>query len=200
VPIEETIGTLADLVRAGKVRYLGLCEVSVDTLRRAHAVHPISALQSEYSLWTRGPEAGVLEACRSLNITFVAYCPLGRGFLTGTVTDTDALDANDFRRRLPRFQGEALKRNGQLLPALHTFAAARDTTAGQVALAWMLAKHPHVVPIPGTKQARYMAENAAAGDLSLAEEEVQQLDSLFPPDIAAGERYPPPAMAGIESC
>jgi aryl-alcohol dehydrogenase-like predicted oxidoreductase len=199
VPIEETIGALAKLVRSGKVRYLGLCEVSADTLRRAHAVHLISALQSEYSLWTRGPETDVLDACRSLNITFVAYCPLGRGFLTGTVSNTDSLDANDFRRRLPRFQGEALKRNWQLLPALNSFASARGATTAQIALAWLLAKHPHVVPIPGTKQARFIAENAAAGDLTLSEEDVRQLDSLFPPNIVTGERYPPPAMAGIEA-
>jgi aryl-alcohol dehydrogenase-like predicted oxidoreductase len=199
VPIEETVGALAQLVQAGKVRYLGLSEVNENTLRRAHAVHPITALQSEYSLWTRGPETGMLEACRSLGVTFVAYCPLGRAFLTGTVSSTDTLDANDFRRRLPRFQGEALKHNWQLLPALKSFASARDAAAGQIALAWLLAKHPHVVPIPGTKQARYMAENAAAADLALSAEEVRELDALFPPSAATGERYPPPAMMGIES-
>jgi aryl-alcohol dehydrogenase-like predicted oxidoreductase len=199
VPIEATVGALADLVKAGKIRYLGLCEVNADTLRRAHAVHPITALQSEYSLWTREPEATLLGLCRELNVTFVAYCPLGRGFLTGAVEDTASLDAGDFRRRLPRFQLEALRRNRELLSGLQMLAAARGATTGQIALAWLFAKHPFVVAIPGTQHPGHMAENAGAADLKLSDDDVRGLDALFPPNIATGERYPPPAMLGIES-
>lgn len=199
VPIETTVAALSELVKTGKIRALGLCEVNADTLRRAHAVHPIAALQSEYSLWTRGPESGVLDACRALGVTFVAYCPLGRAFLTSTFVDTTSLDSGDFRQRLPRFQGEALQRNRALLPGLQAVAAARGSTCGQIALAWLLAKHPHVVAIPGTSHPQHMAENAAAAELSLSREELEQLDTAFPPQAVSGERYPPPAMEGIES-
>jgi aryl-alcohol dehydrogenase-like predicted oxidoreductase len=198
VPIEATIGAMADLVEAGKVRYLGLCEVSAETLRRAHAIHPITALQSEYSLWTRGPEVAVLETCRSLGVSFVAYCPLGRGFLTGALSDTESLDGGDFRRRLPRFLGEALNRNEQLLPPLRAIAATRGATVAQIALAWLLCKHDRVVAIPGTTRPDHVAENAGAADLALSATQIRELDALFTPDVVAGERYPPMAMAGIE--
>lgn len=199
VPIEDAVGALAELVRAGKVRYLGLCEVNADTLRRAHAVHPISALQSEYSLWSRSPESGVLDACRSLNTTFIAYCPLGRGFLTSAVKSIDSLAPDDFRRRLPRFQDEALMRNIRLLPLLEPFAVSHGATCGQIALAWLLGKHPNVVPIPGTQQPGHLAENAAAADLTLSGQELRSLDEIFSPGAITGERYPSQAMAGIET-
>lgn len=198
VPIEETVGVMADLVKAGKVRYLGLSEVSASTLRRAAKVHPIAALQSEYSLWTRGPESGELDACRELGVTFVAYCPLGRAFLTGEITDTERLAANDFRRRMPRFQPGALEKNRELLPALMSFAAAHGATCAQIALAWLLRKNSFVVPIPGTKQPGHVLENAAAADVTLSVEDMKALDTLFPASAVVGARLPQPAMAGIE--
>jgi aryl-alcohol dehydrogenase-like predicted oxidoreductase len=197
-PIEDTVGAMADLVKAGKVRYIGLSEVSAATLRRAAKVHPITALQSEYSLWTRSPESGELDACRELGVTFVAYCPLGRAFLTGEVTDTGGLAANDFRRRMPRFQPEALEKNRKLLPALSTFATSHGATCAQVALAWLLRKNPFVVPIPGTKQPGHVIQNAAAADIRLSAADIEALDSLFPAAAIVGARLPPPAMAGIE--
>lgn len=198
VPIEDMVGAMAQLVQAGKVRHLGLSEVQSETLRRAHAVHPIAAIESEYSLWTRDPEAGVLNTCAELGVTFVAYCPLGRAFLTGTLTSTEHLEASDFRRRLPRFQLDAMEKNSRLVRKLQAFAAKRGVTSGQIALAWLLSKHPHVVAIPGTKQPRYATENAAAADITLGSREVLELDALFPPAVATGDRYPAPAMAGIE--
>jgi aryl-alcohol dehydrogenase-like predicted oxidoreductase len=198
VPIEELIGAMAGLVRAGKVRWLGLSEVSVDTLRRAAAVHPIAAVQSEYSLWTRDPEAGMLDACRELGTSFVAYSPLGRAFLTGAVGSADDLAADDFRRINPRFQGEALAANRKLAAALTEFAAARGATAAQIALAWLLAKYPHVIPIPGTRRVRYLDENVAAADIALGTDELAALDSLFAPGAVQGERYPPEGMKGLE--
>lgn len=199
VPIEDTVAVLADLVKAGKVRYLGLSEVSANTLRRAAKVHPITALQSEYSLWTRGPESGELGACRELGITFVAYCPLGRAFLTAEITDTERLAANDFRRRMPRFQPGALEKNRELLPALTTFAAAHGATCAQIALAWLLRKNTFVIPIPGTRQPCHVVQNAAAADIMLSAEDVQALDALFPASAVVGARLPQPAMAGIEA-
>jgi aryl-alcohol dehydrogenase-like predicted oxidoreductase len=196
-PIEETVGAMAKLVQAGKVRWLGLSEVSPATLRRAHKVHPIAALQSEYSLWSRDPEPELLETCRELGISFVAYSPLGRAFLTGTVTTADDLPANDFRRSNPRFQAEALERNRKLAAALAEFAAARQATPAQIALAWLLAKHHHVIPIPGTKQPAYAQQNAAAAGLHLSETEVATLDRMFPPEAVAGERYTPEGMKGL---
>jgi len=198
VPLEEVIGAMADLVRAGKVRYLGLSEVSADTLRRACSIHPIAAVQSEYSLWSRGPEASVLEACRTLGVTFVAYCPLGRAFLSGAITNTDHLEPNDFRRRMPRFQAGALEKNRELLPALERLAAARAVSCAQIALAWLLCKHPNVVPIPGSRQPKHIRENAAAAGITLSPAEIQELDALFPPSAVVGARLPAPAMAGIE--
>jgi aryl-alcohol dehydrogenase-like predicted oxidoreductase len=199
VPIEDTVGAMAELVKAGKVRYLGLSEVSANTLRRAAKVHPITALQSEYSLWSRGPESGDLGACRELGVTFVAYCPLGRAFLTGEITDTEKLATNDFRRRMPRFQPGALETNRELLQALTTFAAAHGATCAQIALAWLLRKNSFVVPIPGTKQPGHVIQNAAAAEIKLSTEDVKALDTMFPEAAVAGARLPQPAMAGIET-
>ena len=197
VPIEETIGAMAELVSAGKVRQIGLSEVSVETLRRAHAVHPIAAVQSEYSLWSREPEEGMVQACRELGATFVAYSPLGRAFLTGTVTDTSSLAPDDFRRHTPRFAGEALVQNRRLAEALGDVAFDLGAKPAQLALAWLLSKHDHVVPIPGTKRRAYLAENAAAAAIRLTAEQVAALDALFAPGAVAGERYTEEGMKGV---
>jgi aryl-alcohol dehydrogenase-like predicted oxidoreductase len=188
-PIEETVGAMAELVDAGKVHHLGLSEAAPATIRRAHAVHPITALQTEYSLWTRDPEAEVLPTVRELGIGFVAYSPLGRGFLSGRITSIDDLDERDFRRRGPRFQGENLQRNLDLLARVEEMAQQKDVTPGQLALAWVLARGDDVVPIPGTKRVRYLEENVAAAEIELTEEELRQLDEAFPPGAAAGDRY-----------
>jgi len=190
VPIEETVGAMAELVTAGKVRYLGLSEASPQTIRRAHAVHPISALQSEYSLWTRDPESGPLPTCRELGIGFVAYSPLGRGFLSGRIRSAADLAGDDFRRHNPRFQDPNLRRNLALVQTLEELAGARGCTPAQLALAWVLSRGPDVVPIPGTKRRRYLEENAAAAELELTAAELERLDEAFPPGAAAGERYP----------
>jgi aryl-alcohol dehydrogenase-like predicted oxidoreductase len=197
VPIEDVAGALADLVLQGKVRQIGLSEVSAETLRRAHAIHPVAALQSEYSLWTRGPEQEMLKVCAELGTTFVAYSPLGRAFLTGTV-DSATLADNDFRKRNPRFSGEAEAANRLLVDGLSRFAAVRGWTNAQVALAWLLGKHGHVVPIPGTRRIGYLEQNAAAIDCRLDAEEVAELDALFAADRVAGARYPQAGMVGIE--
>lgn len=188
-PIEETVGAMARLVEQGKVRFLGLSEAAPATIRRAHRVHPIAALQSEYSLWNREPERTVLPVCRELGIGFVPFSPLGRGFLSATVTSMDDLSAGDLRRRLPRFQGENFDRNLSLAAALKTRAAARRCTAAQLALAWVLASGPDVVPIPGTKRRSYLEDNAAAEGISLTPAEKHDLDALFPIGAAVGERY-----------
>ena len=190
VPIEETVGAMAELVEAGKVRYLGLSEASPETIRRAHVVHPISALQSEYSLWTRDPEDGVLETCRELGIGFVAYSPLGRGFLTGQIRSTEDLEEGDFRRHNPRFQGENFERNLDLVARVEEIADEKGRTPGQIALAWVLSRGDDVVPIPGTKRRRYLEENAEAVDIELTEEELERIEQAFPKGAAAGERYP----------
>lgn len=197
VPIEEVVGAMAGLVAAGKVRALGLSEVSAATLRRAAAVHPIAALQSEYSLWSREPEREVLAACAELGITLVAYSPLGRAYLTGAV-DTSQLAANDFRRNLPRFSGEAEAKNRSLVDALSTFAAARGASNAQVALAWLLARQPQVVPIPGTRRIAYLEQNAAVVDVRLSRAEITELDALFAPECVAGARYTAAGMVGVE--
>ena len=189
VPIEETVGAMAELVAAGKVRHLGLSEASPDTIRRAHAVHPITALQSEYSLWTRDPEDGVLAATRELGIGFVAYSPLGRGFLTGRFHSPDDFADGDFRRYQPRFQGESFERNFDLVERVQELAAEKGVTAGQVALAWVLARGDDVVPIPGTKRRSYLEENIAAADVELTPYELEQLDTFFPRGVASGDRY-----------
>jgi aryl-alcohol dehydrogenase-like predicted oxidoreductase len=190
VPIEETVGAMAELVEAGKVRYLGLSEASPETIRRAHDVHPISALQSEYSLWTRDPEDGPLPTCRELGIGFVAYSPLGRGFLTGQIRSPDDFGDDDFRGRLPRFQGENFQRNLDLVARVEEIADEKGRTPGQIALAWLLTRGEDVVPIPGTKRRRYLEENAEAADVELTDEELERLEQAFPQGAAAGERYP----------
>lgn len=199
VPVEDTIGAMAQLVQAGKVRALGLSEVSAQTLKAAHAVHPIAAVQSEYSLWSRDPEAGVLSACRDSGTSFIAYCPLGRGFFGGEIASLDALERGDFRRLLPRFQTDALEKNRAVLPAIEAFAAERDITVAQTALAWLLNKHPHVIAIPGSRQPQHIRDNAAAAQVRLSPAEVAQLDELVPAAAVSGSRLPPGAMAGIES-
>jgi aryl-alcohol dehydrogenase-like predicted oxidoreductase len=190
VPIEDTVGAMARLIEQGKVRQIGLSEAGAGTLRRAHGVHPIAALQTEYSLWTRDVEAEILPACRELGIGFVAYSPLGRGFLSGSITSQGALAQNDRRREHPRFSPENLERNVGLLATLSELAAARRCTPAQIALAWLLAQGPDIVPIPGTKRRRYLEENVAASDVRLDEGELQALAEAFPPGIAVGERYP----------
>jgi aryl-alcohol dehydrogenase-like predicted oxidoreductase len=197
VPIEEVVGAMGELVQAGKVGAIGLSEVSVQTLRRAHAVFPIAAVQSEYSLWSREPEAGMLATCAELDVAFVAYSPLGRAFLTGTV-DVGQLADNDFRKNNPRFVGEAQAANQRLVAALTTFAAERGLSNSQVALAWMLNKHPHVVPIPGTRRITYLESNVSASDVELTPNEIEQLDRLFDPQAVAGARYPDAGLLGIE--
>jgi aryl-alcohol dehydrogenase-like predicted oxidoreductase len=197
VPIEDTVGAMARLVEAGKVRYLGLSEAAAATLRRAHAEHPIAALQSEYSLWSRDVEAEILPACRELGIGFVPYSPLGRGFLSGTITGPGALADNDRRREHPRFAADNLERNLGLLATLKRLAEARGCTLAQVALVWLLAKGLDIVPIPGTKRRRYLEENAAAVDLALEAAELAALEAAFPQGAAAGDRYPAGGMRRV---
>lgn len=198
VAIEDAVGAMAELVNAGKVRYLGLSEVAPETLRRAHAVHPITAIQSEYSLWSREPERQMLATCRELGVTFVAYSPLGRAMLTGTVKAEASFAPDDFRRSNPRFQGDALRQNLHLVEGLAEFAGKHGATSGQIALAWLLSKHSDVVPIPGTKRPRYVIENAAAAGIGLSPQEIAALDELFDPSAVAGERYAPDRMGSIE--
>ena len=197
VPIEDTVGALADLVRAGKVRYIGLSEASVATLERAHAVHPITALQSEYSLWSREPEGGALAACRRLGVGFVPYSPLGRGFLTGAITRPEDFAADDYRRSSPRFQGENFARNLALVAKVKAFASELGCTAGQLALAWVLAQGDDIVPIPGTKRRKYLDENVAALQVRLTRAQMAALDAEFPLNAAAGDRYPANMMAAL---
>ncbi|ARV61102.1 aldo/keto reductase [Nostocales cyanobacterium HT-58-2] len=189
-PIEETVGAMAELVREGKVRYLGLSEASARTIRKAHAVHPITALQSEYSLWTRDVEAEILPTCRELGIGFVCWSPLGRGFLTGQIKSSDDLASQDWRRNAPRFQGENFQRNLQLVKKLQTMAEQKQCTPAQLALAWLLAQGNDIVPIPGTKRQTYLEENIGALDLQLTGDELAQIDAIIPQGIAAGSRYP----------
>jgi len=196
-PIEDTVGAMADLVRAGKVRYLGLSEAGPDTLRRACKVHPITALQTEYSLWTRDPEDAVLATCRELGVGFVAYSPLGRGFLTGQIKRFEDLAADDFRRYSPRFQGENFTRNLALVEHLSQVARQKGVTAGQLALAWVMSRGDDVIPIPGTKRRTYLEENVAAGDLAFTADELAKIDAIAPRGAAAGERYPAAAMASV---
>jgi aryl-alcohol dehydrogenase-like predicted oxidoreductase len=196
VPIEETVGAMGELVREGKVRYLGLSEAAPETIRRAHATHPISAVQSEYSLWTRDPEDEVLATLRELGIGFVAYSPLGRGFLTGQIRSMDDLQEDDWRRSNPRFQEDALRENIALADRVTELAATRGVTPAQLALAWVLAKGDDVVPIPGTKSPARLEENAAAVDVALSAEEVEELDDAISRDAVRGDRYPE-AMMGL---
>jgi aryl-alcohol dehydrogenase-like predicted oxidoreductase len=190
VPIEETVGAMKELVEQGKVRYLGLSEASPDTIRRANAVHPITALQTEYSLWTRDPEEGILPTVRELGIGFVAYSPLGRGFLSGRFQRPEDIPEDDFRRHNPRFQGENFERNLELVARVREIADEKGRTAGQIALAWVLSRGDDVVPIPGTKRVRYLEENAESVDVELTDEELERIEQAFPKGAAAGERYP----------
>lgn len=198
VPIEEVVGTMAELVKAGKVRYLGLSEASAKTLRRAHAVHPISVLQSEWSLWERNLEAEIAPTCRELGIGIVPYCPLGRGFLTGTAQPAERYPEGDYRRHDPRLQGENFARNMALVDAVGTLAAAHQAAPGQIALAWLLAQGQDVVPIPGTKRVRYLEENVGALQIRLSAEELRQLDTIAPPGVAHGPRYEERYMAILD--
>ncbi|QIZ52458.1 aldo/keto reductase [Dickeya zeae] len=199
VPIEESVGAMADLVKAGKIRYIGLSEASAATLERAHRVHPITALQSEYSLWTRDVEAEILPTCRRLGIGFVPYSPLGRGFLTGAITRPDALSADDFRRSNPRFSDENFAKNLQLVEKITQMAQEKAVTPSQLALAWVMAQDEHIVPIPGTKHRRYLEENIGAQSIALTPHELDEINAIFPPHVAAGERYGREGMATIDN-
>jgi aryl-alcohol dehydrogenase-like predicted oxidoreductase len=194
-PIEETVGAMADLVRAGKVRHLGLSEAAAATIRRAHAVHPIAALQTEYSLWTRDPEDELLPMCRELGIAFVAYSPLGRGFLTGRFRSPDDLPADDWRRQNPRFQGENFRRNLELVERVEALARAKGCTPAQLALAWLLSRGPDVIPIPGSTRAERVEENAAAAGLRVSREDIASLEQVG--GIVAGERYTEAGMRAV---
>lgn len=195
-PLEETVGALARLVAEGKVRAIGLCEVAPATLRRAAAIHPVAAVQSEYSLWTRDPEQGVLQACRELGAVFCAYSPLGRGFLTGSV-DPASLPPDDFRSFNPRFTGANAQANERLADAVRALAASKGCTPAQLALAWLLARGEHVLPIPGTRRIDRLLENLGAVELRLSDAELAAVDAAFPPSIAKGERYSPEGMKGL---
>jgi aryl-alcohol dehydrogenase-like predicted oxidoreductase len=188
-PIEETVGAMAELVAAGKVKHLGLSEAGAATIRRAHAIHPITAVQSEWSLWTRDPEGEVLDTVRELGIGFVAYSPLGRGFLAGRFSSPDELSEDDFRKRHPRMSGDNVERNRALAEKVRELAEAKGCTPAQLALAWVLSRGNDVVPIPGTKRREYLEQNAAASELELSEDELRELNEAFPPGVAAGQRY-----------
>jgi len=196
-PIEDTVGAMAQLVREGKVRFLGLSEAGINSLRRAHAVHPITALQTEYSLWSRDPEDEILPVCRELGIGFVPYSPLGRGFIAGRFNKFDDLPADDYRRNSPRFQGENFQRNLELARRIADMALAKGCTAAQLALAWVLAQGEDLVPIPGTKQRKYLEENAASLLVHLTTRDLAQIEEVSPRGAAAGPRYPDAAMATV---
>jgi aryl-alcohol dehydrogenase-like predicted oxidoreductase len=198
-PIEETVGAMAELVKAGKIGHIGLSEPSVDTLRKAHRVHPITAVQSEYSLWSRDPEDGVLGACRELGIGFVAYSPLGRGFLTGRFRSVEDLDANDYRRHSPRFQGANFAKNLQLVDKVTQIASEKHCTPAQLALSWLMAQDAHIVPIPGTTHAKRLEENIAAADVALTAADLTRIASVAPHGIAAGTRYDETGMRSVNA-
>ncbi|TRZ56843.1 MAG: aldo/keto reductase [Rhodocyclaceae bacterium] len=197
VPIEDTVGAMAALVREGKVRFLGLSEAAPQTIRRAHAVHPIAALQTEYSLWSRDPEAEILQTVRELGIAFVPYSPLGRGFLTGRIRHIDDLDQDDYRRHSPRFEGNNFQKNLDLVKEIETLAMQKGCTAGQLALAWVLAQGDDVIPIPGTTKRARLEENVGALDIHLTAAELAKLDEILPPGAAAGTRYAAPQMLAL---
>jgi aryl-alcohol dehydrogenase-like predicted oxidoreductase len=188
-PIEDTVGAMADLVKEGKVRFLGLSEAGPQTIRRANAVHPIAALQTEYSLWSRDPEGEILETCRELNIAFIAYSPLGRGFLTGQLTETTNLDSRDFRRTMPRLRTENLDKNLELVKKIEEIAAQKGCTTAQLALAWVLAQGEDIIPIPGTRREKYLKENIAATEIDLSAEDLDTLNEIMPVGVAQGTRY-----------
>ncbi len=197
VPIEETVGAMAELVKQGKVGYLGLSEAGANTIRRAHQVHPITALQSEYSLWSRDPEAEIIPTIRELGIGFVPYSPLGRGFLSGKFKTPEDIPADDYRRFTPRFQGENFYKNLQLVEKIEEIATQKGATPGQLALAWVLAQGEDIVPIPGTKRRTYLEENVAAVDIKLTKEELARINEVVPHNIAAGTRYPEAQMSSV---
>jgi aryl-alcohol dehydrogenase-like predicted oxidoreductase len=196
-PIEETVGAMAQLVKEGKVRYLGLSEAGAETLKRAVKVHPIAALQTEYSLWSRDPEDGILATCRELGIGFVAYSPLGRGFLTGQFQKFDDLPADDYRRNTPRFQGENFQKNLNLVRNVEEIAKEKNCKPSQLALAWVLAQGDDIVPIPGTKRRKYLEENIGALEVKLTASDLERINKVFPTDVAAGKRYPDHMMASV---
>jgi aryl-alcohol dehydrogenase-like predicted oxidoreductase len=196
-PVEQTVEAMGQLVKEGKIRGIGLSEVSAETLRKAHEIHPISAVQSEYSLWTRDPEDGVLDACKELSIAFVAYSPLGRGFLTGQIKKFEDLEADDYRRFSPRFQGENFDKNLRIVEAIERLAADKNCTASQLALAWVMAQGDFIFPIPGTKRVKYLEENAGAVKVSFTAAELEEINNIFPKDAAAGTRYPQAAMSAV---
>ncbi len=196
-PIEDTVGAMADLVRAGKVRYLGLSEAAPQTIRRAHAVHPIAALQTEYSLWSRDAEGDILATVRELGMGFVPYSPLGRGFLTGQIKSIDDLEPDDYRRNSPRFQGENFRKNLELVREIEDMARAKHCTAAQLALAWVLAQGEDIVPIPGTKRPTLLEENVGALDVKLAQADLDRINRVLPPGAAAGTRYAVPQMQAL---
>jgi aryl-alcohol dehydrogenase-like predicted oxidoreductase len=198
VPIEETVGAMAELVQQGKVRYLGLSEAAPATIRRAQAVHPISALQTEYSLWSREPEDEILPTLRELGIGFVAYSPLGRGFLTGAIATPDDLAADDYRRNAPRFQGENFAKNLELVAQVKAIAAEKSITPSQLAIAWLLARGEDIVPIPGTKRRTYLEENIGAANVTLTAEDINRINAVAPQGIAAGDRYPAQTMGTVD--
>ncbi|MEJ7710961.1 MAG: aldo/keto reductase [Pyrinomonadaceae bacterium] len=196
-PIEETIGEMTRLVDEGKVRYLGMSEAAPETIRRASAVHPIAALQTEYSLWSRDPEDGILDVCRELSVGFVAYSPLGRGFLTGQIASFDDLAPDDYRRNSPRFQGENFNKNLELVGRVREIAAEKHCQPSQLALAWMLAQGDDIVPIPGTKRRKYLEENVGALDVELSPDDLRRIDEVAPRGAAAGMRYPEASMSAV---
>ena len=189
VPVEDVVGTMADLVKQGKIRHIGLSEVSSQTLRRACKVHPITAVQTEYSLWTREPEAGILNACRELGVGFVPYSPLGRGFLTGKIPDPGVFAEDDFRRNLPRFQAETMRKNQLLLERLQQVATRYDATLAQIALAWVMSKGEDIVPIPGARKIAHLRDNAGAANITLSPEDILTIEDIFTPDNVTGLRY-----------
>lgn len=196
-PIEETVGAMAELVKEGKIKAIGLSEVSPATLRRAHRVYPVSAVQTEYSLWSREPEDEILQTCKELGVAFVAYSPLGRGFLTGQIKKVNDLSADDYRRFSPRFQGENFEKNLAIVKKMEQLAAKKNCTASQLALAWVLAQGAHIFPIPGTKRIKYLEENAGALNLKLTEKELDEIENMAPKNIAAGLRYPQNFMNSV---
>jgi aryl-alcohol dehydrogenase-like predicted oxidoreductase len=196
-PIEDTVGAMAEQVAAGKIRHIGLSEASAETITRAHKVHPITAVQTEYSLWTRDPEDGVLETCRKLGIGFVAYSPLGRGFLTGAIKSPDDFEPNDYRRSSPRFTGENFAKNLELVDKVREIATAKGTTPSELALAWLLAQGDFIVPLFGTKRRKYLEQNTGALNLTLSEKELADIEAAFPAGAASGNRYPQAMMTVV---
>ncbi len=196
-PIEETIGAMADLVKEGKIRGIGVSELNAETLRKAHATYPLSALQTEYSLWSRDPEDDTIPTCKQLGIAFVAYSPLGRGFLTGQIKKFEDLEENDYRRFSPRFIGENFDKNIELVKKIDSIAKEKNCTPAQLALAWVLAQGEHIFPIPGTKRVKYVEENVKAINIDLTDEELKQIEEIFPKNIAAGTRYPETFMKSV---